>query len=85
MTNHLFVETLDSGSIILRGSIQTVINNRRAYLLLKDNSSFAVHDDCIVFDAAEDFTKTLDRIRRAAQRAGCELSFAEKVNDAIDD
>ncbi len=85
MSNHLFVETLDNGSIILRGAIQTVINNRRAYLLLKDNSSFAVHDDCIVFDAAEDFTKTLDRIRRAAQRAGCELSFAEKVNDAIDD
>lgn len=85
MANHLYVETLESGNVILKGDIQLVLGNRRAYRMLKDNSSFVVNDDCIVFDANEDFTKTLDRIGRIAKLAGCDLSYAEKVNDAIDD
>lgn len=85
MANHLYVETLDTGSVIVRGDIHVILNSRRAYRLLKDNSSFTVQDDSILFDAAEDFTKTLDRISRVAKLSGCDLSYAEKVSDAMDD
>ena len=59
MANHLYVETLESGNVILRGDIQLVLGNRRAFRMLKDNSSFEVKDNCVVFDADEDFPEDI--------------------------
>ena len=85
MDNHLYVETIETGNIILKGDIQQILANRRAFRMLKDNSAFTINNDSIVFDNTEDFNKTMDRITRIASLAGCEISYAGKVNDAIDD
>lgn len=85
MDNHLFVETIETGNIVLKGDIQKILNNRRAFRMLKDNSTFTVCDDVIIFEINEDFTKTMDRIMRVANLSGCQLSYTSQVNDAMDD
>ena len=69
MDNHLYVETIECGSIVLRGDVQKILSNRRAFRMLKDNSVFTVDGDAIVFDRTEDFTKTMDRIYPCRRRA----------------
>ena len=85
MANSLIVETGEYGNVILRGAIQTILSNRRAFRLLKDNSSFVHDDDCLIFSEEEDFNKTLDRINRVAKIVGCPVTYAEQVNKAVDE
>jgi len=85
MAHSLVIETSSQGNIIVRGDIQVILSNRRAFRMLKDNSVFHQDGDQLVFAEGEDFNKTLDRINRAAKVSGCDVVYADQVSSAIDD
>lgn len=83
MTNTLSVRNDNNGSIVLEGAIQEVLNNRRAYRLLKDYSDFTIDDGKILFAPNSDFTKTLNRINNVAKIIGASVVYADEVNAEI--
>ncbi len=85
MSKLLTVRTDESGSIVLCGDVSLILNNRRAFRILRDNSIYVIEDGCIIFDENSDFNKTLDRIRNLARIVGCELEYSDRVNETVED
>ncbi len=85
MPNIFLVKTNLSGELILEGNITAIMNNRRAFRLLRDYSTYTVVDDSILFDNSNDLTKTLDRIKTIAKFVGATIEYSSDVNGFIDD
>lgn len=83
MPNVLYVKNTDEGNIILEGDISLILNNRRAYRLLKDNSHYSIEDNRIVFSLGSDLNKTLTRIQNIAKIIKCEIRYSSEVNEEI--
>lgn len=69
----------------MAGDILAIQNSRRAYRLLRDNSSYSLENGIIVFDDENDFTKTLDRIKNIAKIIDAEIEYSDEVNSAVQD
>lgn len=79
------VKNNSEGRIVLEGNIQKIIDNRRAYRLLRDYSEFTIQENQIVFSANSDFNKTLTRIKNVVKIVGANVSYAEDVNEEINE
>ena len=85
MQKKLIVRTTSSGNLVLAGDILAIQNSRRAYRLLRDNSSYSLENGIIIFDDENDFTKTLDRIKNIARIIDAEIEYSDEVNSAVQD
>ena len=84
MSNTLIVQTNNNGNLILEGNIEAIFNNRRAFRLLKDNSSYIREEERLIFSDDSDFRKTLDRIRKIGTIIGSDVEYSSQINNAVE-
>ena len=75
----------DDNTVVLSGSIDQLIANRRAIRFLKDNTNYTITNDEIVISISDNLNKCIDRVKTAIKRAKCEVSFSETTNSDIQD
>lgn len=79
----LFVETIPSG-ICITGDITAVLSSRRANRLLKDTLDCVISDNCITIQNVSDLNHCLNRINRVAELSGCQVSYSDEADEAIE-
>lgn len=79
----LFVEAVPQG-VRLTGDIATVLSNRRASRLLKDTLECVISDTSITIQNIADLSHCLTRINRIAEISGCQVSYSDETDDAIE-
>lgn len=80
----LKIDTNESENLLfVTGDINTLVSNRRALRLLKDNSEFEIKENCIEFNIGDDLNKCINRIQTAAKYAQCEVELQGRANSGI--
>ena len=79
----LFVESVPEG-VRLTGDIAAVLSNRRASRLLKDTLECVISDTSITIQNISDLNHCLTRINRIAEISGCQVSYSDETDDAIE-
>lgn len=79
----LFVEAVPEG-VRLTGNIAAVLSNRRASRLLKDTLECVISDNAITIQNIADLSHCLSRIKRVAEISGCQVSYSDETDEAIE-
>lgn len=78
------IDTNDAeDKVIVSGDIGSILNNRRAVRLLKDNSVFVQEGSELVFDVGDDLNKCITRIQNAAKYSQCSVELRENAGLGI--
>lgn len=83
MMRNIFIEAIPSG-VRITGDIELILSNRRANRLLKDTLDCTIFSDSITIHNISDLNHCLNRINRIAQISGCQVSYSDETNEAID-
>lgn len=80
----VWIDTNDTEDLVyVTGDIDTIICNRRAMRLLKDNAVFLINENNIEFEVGDDLNKCIYRIQTAAKYAQCEVVLQKNANLGI--
>lgn len=83
MTDNIRVETIDETTVVLTGSVGTIINNRRANSLLRNSFDCSIEDDKIVISNISDFHRCFDRINYLSEICEIETEYSNKSNNVV--
>jgi SNF2 family DNA or RNA helicase len=73
-----------SNELIIKGSYETLISNRRSKLFIKEYLDFTINEDSLTIRLKEDLNKTIELLKKAVSYTEITLEFSSNVSAEID-